>query len=84
MKITKRQLKRIIREETQRLAEIGTYDETQAGQVMGSEVEDKRFNLQVQLERDVKTAMIKAITAGLDPATAMQSAVRATTEYEGL
>ena len=53
MKITKRQLKRIIRES---INEAEFYDETPEGQLIGTEAEDARFNQQLAAEKAMKQA----------------------------
>ena len=83
MRLTKRQLKRIIREERLRvLREIGFYDETQDGTVLPSD-SDLQFELQVQLEKAVKHVVVQAVKDGLDPSLAYDSVLRAADEYEG-
>jgi len=54
MKVTKRQLKRIIREAIIREAEF--YDETPEGQLVGTEDEDARFKAQLEQEKVFKAA----------------------------
>ena len=54
MKVTKRQLKRIIREAI--IREVEFAGETQAGQLTGTEVEDANFRNQLQAEKDMKAA----------------------------
>ena len=84
MKITKTQLKRMIREErTKLIYEAEFYDETPEGQVLGTKAEDDRFNLQTQVENDVKSAIVQAVKAGLDVNTAVEAALRATDQYQG-
>ncbi len=68
MKITKRQLRRIIRE-----AQYGAMSWNAA----------KRFTTVAQIERDIKSAIAKALKAGLDIQTALDTVVRVTDEYEG-
>ena len=53
MKITKRQLRRIIREA---INEAEFYDETPEGQLVGTEKEDARFTKQLDAERIMKSA----------------------------
>ena len=53
MKITKRHLRRVIRET---LNEAEFYDETPEGQLTGTEKEDANFRNQLQAERDMKGA----------------------------
>ena len=88
----KEHLDRIIREETspniawriqQRLNEIDFYDETQEGQVLGTEAEDAKFNAQVQVEKDIKSAIIAAVKSGLDVEEAVHAALRGLDEYKG-
>ena len=69
MKITKRQLRRIIRE--------AQYGETLSWNAA------KRFTTVAQIERDIKSAIAKALKAGLDIQTALDTVVRVTDEYEG-
>ena len=54
MKITKRQLGRLIREAIIREAEFA--GETRAGQLTGTEEEDANFRNQLQAEKDMKAA----------------------------
>ena len=65
MKITKRQLRRLIREEKQRFYEAEFYDETPEGQLLGTEAEDVRFNRQVQFEKDLNSFAIQAVKDGI-------------------
>jgi len=54
MKISKRQLKRLIREAIIREAEF--HGETEAGQLTGTEAEDAVFRNQLQAEKDMEAA----------------------------
>ena len=54
MKITKRQLGRLIREAI--IREVEFAGETRAGQLTGTEVEDANFRNQLQAEKDMKAA----------------------------
>ena len=53
MKITKRQLRRLIREA---INEAEFYDETPEGQLIGTEAEDARFNQELQAEKVMERA----------------------------
>ena len=53
MEITRRQLRRIIREA---INEAEFYDETPEGQLIGTEAEDARFNQQLQAEKVMEQA----------------------------
>ena len=53
MKITKRQLRRIIREA---INEVEFYDETPEGQLVGTEKEDARFTQKLKAESDMEDA----------------------------
>ena len=88
----KNQLHRILHEETQpstawriqqRLNEIDFFDETQEGQLVGTEEADARFSAQVQVEKDVKSAIIAAVQSGLDVEAAVSAVLRAADEYKG-
>ena len=68
MKITRHQLRRIIRE-------------AQYGESLPPAA--KRFTTVAQIERDIKSAIAKALKAGLDIQTALDTVVRVTDEYEG-
>ena len=54
MKVSKRQLRRMIREAI--LHEVEFAGETQAGQLTDTEVEDANFRNQLQAEKDMKAA----------------------------
>ena len=54
MRISKRQLRRLIREAI--IREVEFAGETQAGQLTGTEVEDANFRNQLQAEKDMKAA----------------------------
>ena len=54
MKVSKRQLRKIIREAIIREAEF--HGETPEGQLTGTEVEDANFRNQLQAEKDMKAA----------------------------
>jgi hypothetical protein len=54
MRITRRKLRRIIRESILREAEF--YGETPAGQLTGTEAEDARFSQQLDAEKQMKAA----------------------------
>jgi hypothetical protein len=54
MRVSKRQLRRLIREAIIREAEFA--GETQAGQLTDTEVEDANFRNQLQAEKDMKAA----------------------------
>ena len=54
MKVTKRQLRKLVREALIQEAEF--YDETPAGQLIGTEKEDARFNQQLDAEKQMKAA----------------------------
>ena len=85
-------LEKIITEETspsaawriqQRLNEIDFYDETQEGQVVGGGEGDGRFEAKVQIERDVKHAIIQAMKSGLNIEEAVHTVLRTADEYKG-
>ncbi len=92
MKITETQLKKIINEETEpavahriqrRIKEAEFYGETPEGQLTGTEADDLRFNLKVQVEKDVKSAIIQAVKSGLDVEEAVYAVLRTADEYKG-
>jgi hypothetical protein len=53
MRITRRQIRRIIREA---INEVEFYDETPEGQLVGTEQEDARFSQQLDAEKQMKAA----------------------------
>jgi len=83
MKVTKRQLRRIIREEKRRINEAEFYDETPEGQLLGTEAEDARFNMQVQLEKDLKSLVIQAVKGGLTAEDAVAALEHTADRYKG-
>jgi len=92
MKITETQLKKIINEETEpavahriqhRIKEAEFYGETPEGQLTGTEASDLKFNLEVQVEKDVKSAIIAAVKSGLDVNSAVDAVLRTADGYQG-
>jgi len=92
MKIDKTQLVRILREETdpavahriqRRICEAEFYDETPEGQLKDIGDDDLRFNLQAQVENDVKSTIVKAVKEGLDVETTIDAVLRTADSYQG-
>ena len=92
MKIDKTRLMRILREETdpavtyriqRRIHEAEIYGETSEGQLTGAADDDLLFNLQVQVENDVKSAIAKAIKEGLDSTTVIDTVLSTADSYKG-
>jgi hypothetical protein len=81
MKISRKQLRRIIKEETRRVHEIDFFDETQSGQVITAPGEGDRMKLQNQFEGGIKSIVVKVVKAGLSPTDVVAALERMADKY---